>query len=210
MNALGLEKYANNPGDFYFFTGYAYTHLFLNHHSVPMVSISSPSFSADPIANQTFANSFHGILVGAGIVLAKYLEMQLWYDHDFIQKRNTTIRISTQSNQFRAQSSLSIQSLFLEGYVPFNPDSRYEVGMKVGISLSNYKAEVLIPSNGAIFKPLSDTTEINPNIGMTFTFKIMSQLSASLEGLYTPSFYHRYNDGNVKVLLTASYWVRRD
>lgn len=195
-------QYAHTKNRFYFYAGYVYTYRFLNGVTQSVVSIQpSPVTATYPVNKNNTPSSFHGMTVGIGKALSDHVDVQVAYLQDFKEKKQFTAADSGGIGS-SGRNEISMKGFLADVLYIFNPHSRMRVGIKGGVTVADFDEKIVTPT--ASWRPLDNTTEVNPNMGLDLVLQMAKHVALRVDGLYTFSAYRNFYDGDIAVMAGLS------
>ncbi|PIZ03957.1 MAG: hypothetical protein COY58_06325 [Gammaproteobacteria bacterium CG_4_10_14_0_8_um_filter_38_16] len=187
----GDSDYSRNGTSFYFYTGYLYTHRFLNNKQ-QTANAKTGGSTISYSAKNTIPDSYHGFEIGFGKELTRHIDMQMGYLQNLRQTRNATIggaasKISGKMNGVQA----------LVGYV-INPDDQFQVMPIAGALIYEFNESITVGS--VDYSPANSPVRINPQAGLELIFQFNKRVAFRLSGLYAFNTYNSASSGELNVL----------
>lgn len=193
----------NNESDYsrdgtavYFFGGYVYTARFLKSSTQTIFDpINEVSYPYTPKA--IFPNTFHGLEIGMGKELTRYINVEMAYLQQFVQKKSGTVF----GNSF--STSVKMNGFLADAGFVFNPDDMFQFIAKLGVQLSQFTNSTSI--NGASSFTFSNSTKVDPALGLELLCQFNKNVGLRIDAMYVADMQSSNSSGEANIMAGLNY-----
>lgn len=180
----------------YFFGGYVYTDRFLATGNKTMVdSINGFRFPYTP--KTIFPAAFHGLEIGIGKELTRYINIEIAYNQQFVEKKSGSV------NGVPFSTSVKMNGLLTDIGFVFNPDDAFQLMAKLGIQLSQFTNSLSFATFPA--DTFNDSTKLDPAIGLELLWQFNPAVGLRIDTMYVAETQGANSSGEANIMAGLNY-----
>lgn len=191
------SDYSRSGHELYFFGGYAYTHRFLRDEAKTINNLTGGTTTYVP--SKAVPSSFNGLQLGVGKALSTHFDLQVSYTQDFEAEKSSSNGGTNFLYKVKANNLLGDVA-----YI-FNPYDQFQVLLQVGAMLT--QATNTISVNNAPYYTVSDSTKIDPTLGLEFLMQFTKNMGMRMSTLYVAETQGTNSNGQLAAIASLSYTV---
>lgn len=203
---MPVNPFARTGHDVYAFGGYLFSHSLYSNDTVVGTGGTGVPYRAQDVA----PNNFSGLEIGLGKELSRHMALQVAYFHGFKKGRSSTVAGTPGTNH------LSFMGMAVDGVYTFNPDCRFQVAGKLGVSVLDVHSETTgYGTGGTAANPaVADVTHVVPTVGLQGEYRITGRYSVLAAAKYAFQSYQARTvqpspEGNFSFLVGMSYYLHK-